>query len=310
MAEIGLEDWFAEGVDPHQSLIAGLQAVHTKLSIRQVFIKKLMHKFFSTKASSGDALTYIRLQLRCLDQTLANRMPMLSPTRPGAWFRPFQGRSLGPFPVELFQQPVLDRYQPSSVESVKGEIRTNFAGRQTGGRFISDAGSSLWGILLKLNRSLEEICVLDAPFSGLRMETLEAQLPKELCSPGVHVFLHNVSQTIGQCRGLLDRSYTYLWQHCQPFWSIQVKIKDQQAGGGGGARDRATTFSNGAILSAMDIKSLQFMDFETIPDKIQLKRRYLHLAQRLHPDRQGGNEESFKLLNASYGHLAAKVGKN
>jgi curved DNA-binding protein CbpA len=55
------------------------------------------------------------------------------------------------------------------------------------------------------------------------------------------------------------------------------------------------------------MQAMQFMGFEELPSQTELRQRYLVMAKKLHPDRQDGRDEGFKVLSSAYERLLARV---
>ena len=53
-----------------------------------------------------------------------------------------------------------------------------------------------------------------------------------------------------------------------------------------------------------DREALDVFGFVDYPTHDELRRRYLELAKKLHPDAVGGSDDEFKHLSKAYHHLS------
>ena len=312
----GPTDWFAPAMKPGLGVEACLTAVIDEEKQKISFIEALRTNLTSYSGAASDSITALRQRVNELEQTLQFRLGMLSPDRPGAWFRENADEG-GPFGVTVLADPVLRRYDPGRTGELRSRISSHWRRRVAGTLPFDEPGPCLWQNLLQLNAAFEQIIVLPGPWSSVRIDRLPGALPAVCDSPAIRAFLINVRSALDSPRLQLDLCYRRLLDTCNPFWDRQ------EAGHGAGAEGgrRGASSGRGAayreelrqrrertrVLSMADRSALRFMEFVSFPDRGALRKRYLDLARRLHPDCAGGDEEKFKTLTRSYTHLARRL---
>ena len=176
-------------------------------------------------------------------------------------------------------------------------------------------------------------------YCGLGLDLLPEGLPGELDCKSLRAFLTNVRNELTGCRQRLDACYRDLLQATDVFFEQQAVSAASAAsaagsGGSGGSgglggeartgaqaggwRDRADEFRDeqsrrrneasqqraGAVFkTSRDIEALRYFGFSDFPAADELRRKYLELAKRYHPDAGSGHEEKFKTLSRVYEHL-------
>ncbi|MGE0173448.1 MAG: J domain-containing protein [Oligoflexales bacterium] len=309
-----LEDWFAPVLVGDDSVEECLQRVIRSQSLRVQFTECLRRNLCFYKGRSTDSVTEIRRRAKELHNTLTFRLGMLSGERQGAWFRETPKVGASPFSSGILPEPVFNRYELGNVDRVQAALESSFKERKIFPIPFSEQGPSLWLTLLELNCGLEQVCALDKPFESLRFNSLPANLPEGLRSPLLEKFLHNVKTHVLHAQTEIAKCYEILWEGSCKLWDFQraqLKRQAQQETYKERAshirdelRKRRSTLPR---FKKADYEALRFMQFEDLPTKAELKKRYIDLAKKWHPDLQGGNEEKFKLLSVSYAQLSKLV---
>jgi hypothetical protein len=251
---------------------------------------------------------------------------MLSPERQGAWFRESPKIGSSAFSSGVGSEPVFAMYEASQAMQIRSKIEQNYLDRAPSSGVFPVPGPSLWGILLDLNCQLELVAILPEPFAGLRLDHLPDGLPEALHSTALTGFLANVKKLYSQTRSEVDQCYQMLWKASTELWHAQAKEKPRSR-----SQDRASerqrTYDTGSYkqqaedlragfrkrrgdiqgFRAIDVRAMQFMNFQTLPSMDQLRRRYHDLAKKMHPDLVGGDAESFKNLSLYYSHLTKLI---
>lgn len=317
-----VKDWFLPAIESSGSVGQCLDAVIGELRSRSAFVLAVKSCLVSRDLSGQDLLTQLAQRVKILGQTLDFRLGILAPDRPQAWFRPPAATSSGPFASTLLPEPVFAGDEIWNVDQLVSEITTSWESRSISNLTQIGEGPSLWRTLLTLNRDLEAICSLPEPYGELRLDTLPDGLTISLESRPLRAFLLNVRQEIITTREKIDDCKNRLWAASEPFWETQRKSQAGQRprgrvyGNGPGAaadrtreefRQRRTRTLRAVFLAPADMQALQFMGFEELPSQTELRQRYLSMAKKLHPDRQGGRDEGFKLLSTAYERLLTRV---
>jgi hypothetical protein len=103
-------------------------------------------------------------------------------------------------------------------------------------------------------------------------------------------------------RDRLNICFNQLWSACERFWVQQQKTLDEQKRKQNQQSSQQRR-STEAVLLHSDIEALRFMGFIARPSQENLRKRYLELAKTLHPDVNGGKDDSFKMLGKAYHRL-------
>jgi hypothetical protein len=160
---------------------------------------------------------------------------------------------------------------------------------------------------------------LKPPHDNLRLDVLPDNLPEKFESRALRAFLINVRNEISAIRFRLDGCFSQLMETSVRFWDYQKKHapeaeqpsrRSQSNPAADSVREemrkrRATNQTH--FLTPVDLNALKFMGFKDLPNQVELRQRYIELAKKLHPDRFGGEDQSFKQLSISYNHLLERV---
>jgi hypothetical protein len=172
----------------------------------------------------------------------------------------------------------------------------------------------LWLTLLEVNARYRAINELDGVHSALALDRLPDGLPDALDSKSLRAFLTNVRNEMRSCRQRLDACYAELLGASDNFFEQQSKSGPRP----GAWRDKAEDFrdeqsrrrneasqqrAGASIKTSRDIEALRYFGFSDFPAQDELRRKYLELARKYHPDAGTGHEEKFKTLGRVYEHL-------
>lgn len=298
-------DWFLPAIQQGGSVVQGFRAVADALTRKSEFIRCLNQNLSAYQGRSTDSITELRRRIREFDNTLTFRLGMLSPERPGAWFRPNMNQGTGPFGASVLSEPILNPYELKDLGGVETALAESYRRRTILPIPFSKKEPCLWLTLLSLNQCWEEVDVLSPPFRHLRISALPEVLPPDFESAALKAFLIRVKTSQQGAREEMDRCYAKLFHACEAFWDLQrasyVREQDKTR------RSRGAQQKSPPVKKLADIRALQFMKFSDFPDPKTLKQRYRALAQELHPDRPGGCADAFHQLRASYSHLAGRI---
>lgn len=314
-------DWFAAAAQTEGSVADALDAVVLELDARRAFIMALRARL--SPASGTDAVSHLSHQIKNLENTLRFRLGILRPERPGAWFRAPATTNAGPFASAVIEAPVFALYDPAEAETVSRELPRLWQTRVAGPLPFKEATPNLWATLLELNAAWAALVVLPSPFALFNLAALPDGLPRTLDSRALRAFLINVRTEVLSTRARLDLCFTDLQRASERFWAYQIEQERRYRGRHGGAerpranptadsvreefKRRRQTASTQLPLSSVDRQAMRFMGFDDVPTAETLRQRYLGMAKRLHPDREGGNDTAFKMLSSAYSHLLARV---
>ena len=279
-----------------------------------------MTKIFKTKAVC--IISELEKKVKEVWDTLHFRIGMLSPDRPGAWFRVNMNQGPGLFNNGVLTEPIFGKYEASAAGLLEESLAKSFHDR-TILTLPMDKDGSIWLSLLKLNMSWDELDRLDKPFLGLRLSELPDALPLDLQTPSLIAFLDKVNEAHIRVRENLDSCYEKLMTCSKEFWAFQSQSQKKSEGSTSGKsrfhqqskskqgkdRERSRGARSGAsrLPSVFDMRALEFMRFDEFPNRQELRQRYLTLANDCHPDKPGGNEERFKQLSQFYSHLSHRI---
>ena len=320
-------DWFAAAVQTEGSVADALDAVVAELDGRRAFITALKERL--SPAPGVDAVSTLSHQIKNLENTLRFRLGILRPERPGAWFRAPATTSAGPFASAVIEAPVFALYDPSEAETVSRELPRLWQARVAGPLPFKEMTPNLWATLLEINAAWAALVVLPSPFAMLNLAELPDSLPRALDSRALRAFLINVRTEVLATRARLDHCFSELQRASERFWTYQIEQERRYRGRHGSTerprvnhtadsvreefkRRRQSTSGAGVgggqpPLSGVDRQAMRFMGFDDVPNAEALRQRYLSMAKRLHPDREGGNDTAFKMLSSAYSHLLARV---
>jgi hypothetical protein len=251
------------------------------------------------------------------------RLGILRPERPGAWFRAPAATSTGPFASAVIEAPVFALYDPSETEAVSKQLLDLWHARAAGPLPFKEATPNLWGSLLELNAAWTALVKVPEPFAHLSLAELPDGLPKAIDSRALRAFLLNVRSEVLSTRARLDQAFDELRRASERFWTYQIEQERRFRGRHGGTerprvnptadsvreefKRRRQTTAVLPPLSSGDREAMRFMGFDDVPTSDALRQRYLSMAKRLHPDREGGSDTAFKMLSSAYSHLLARV---
>ncbi len=325
-------DWFLPAIFTDGSVGDCLTAVVSELERRRDFVVAVKSRLepggVPGQATSGnqskiDAVTDLSSRIKPLENTLRTRLPMLLPDRPAAWFRVPAARTSGPFATSVLHEPVFAPYGSAPSDLVReGLVNAWKSGAVSVGVFRVGI-RCLWLTLLELNGRYRAINELDGEFSGLALDCLPDGLPGYLDCKSLRAFLSNVRNELQGCRQRLDACYRDLLAASDNYFAYQASAASQGAGAQsrtGAWRDRAEdfrdeqsrrrqAFSSGSgragatVKTAKDIEALRYFGFSDFPAQDELRKKYLELAKKYHPDSGTGHEEKFKTLSRVYEHL-------
>ncbi len=326
------DDWFIPAILSEGTVDSCLSAVLSDLNLRASFTQALKTCFSGRASHHGksiDSVTLIGEQARRLEKTLSFRLGLLRPERAAAWFRPIICGNMGPLMAEAIPDPIFSPYlehsfsMSATVDNIVQGFSKCWNSRTMSFFPLQSDQPSLWKMLLSLNAELEAAVKLPAPFEGLRLDVLPEGLPQKLESKLLKSFLLNVKREVLSTRKLLDECFERLWKVSESLWLHQKRadreVKKTQETADSvrqefKKRRRAGAYQfrhgghSGTISSPMfDLDALQFMGFNEYPSIETLRQRYLLMAKKLHPDRDGGSEEAFKMLNKVYRHLTKRL---
>jgi hypothetical protein len=243
----------------------------------------------------------------------------LRPERPQAWFRAPSVTTAGPFSSSVINEPVFAPFDAAQSDKLKLEIIKCWEASSHKIYNFQDNSACLWRTLLTLKWEHELICRLKPPHDNLRLDILPDNLPEKFESRALRAFLINVRNEISAIRIRLDSCFDQLMETSERFWEYQKKHnpvvennarRSQSNPAADSVREemrkrRATTQAQ--FLTPVDLNALKFMGFKDLPSQVELRQRYIELAKKLHPDRFGGEDQSFKELSVSYNHLLERV---
>lgn len=312
-------DWFVGAVEADGSVDQCLEKVFHELDVKSRFIACLRGQLKPT-AQASDRVTEIGQRLKAFDNTLRFRLSVLSPDRRGAWFRPPATSYGGPFTTGIIAEPVFAPYQETDISKVRKGIHTAWEKADPEKLPFLDRSACLWRSLLVIAQELRQVDQLPPPFENLRFTDLPELLPVALESRVLRAFLLNVRGEIAALQQKLKESFEQLLAACERFWAVQEVSQQAKAKTlGASAKAKANKWTDEAsrtreelkkrrsripvIKTSSDLEALKYMGFEDYPSPEDLKVRYLSLAKKWHPDREGGSEQRFKMLTRSYQHL-------
>lgn len=317
------KDWFLPAIDKVGSVEQCLDAVLSELRARSAFVIAIKACLVSRGTAGQDLLTHLSQRIKHLGQTLDVRLGILAPDRPQAWYRAPAAMSQGPFSAALLLEPVFAIEDIWNVDQLRSDLVRVWTSRLSPSLPLLGEAPSLWRTLLSLNHELESLATLPEPYGSMRLDLLPDGLTCTLESRPLRAFLLNVRQEICNAREKLDECYMRLLAASDQFWDQQKKsqashkARSRVFGSGAGYqadqareefRQRRARAVRSAFLAPADMDALQFMGFHDLPSQAELRQRYLTLAKKLHPDRQDGKDEGFKILSSSYERLLGRLG--
>jgi len=311
-------DWFAPAIAKSGTVGDCLDYVIDDLSARHDLIAAIKKNLWEPgRKGDVDALTALGQKVRDLENTLRFRLEMLSPQREAAWFRPLVSEKFGPFQATLLREPVFGRYEFSACGDIKERLRKCWDASSWPGGIFQNNEPSLWTHLLNLKAQWNEIMTLNVhgDLKGARLDQLPDDLPAMFASRFFQAFLLNVRNEAWGSKARLQECFQTLWTASERLWEVQQKrtAKLPPPKPPPEAEELRAEFrqrrqaAKRTPRTASESEALRFLGFNDIPSTGNLKKRYLQLAKRMHPDCQGGSEEAFKMLNKAYNHLAERL---
>lgn len=307
-------DWFLPAIFTDGTVGACLGAVVGELERRRDFIVAVQTRLDPPNGFNIDAVTELGNRIRPLENTLRTRLPMLLPDRPGPWFRVSAARTSGPFATSILHEPVFAPYGSAPNHLVREGLVTAWKNGDASVGVFRVGIRCLWLTLLEVNARYRVINELDGVHSALALDRLPDGLPDALDSKSLRAFLTNVRNEMRTCRQRLDACYGELLGASDNFFEQQSKSGPRP----GAWRDKAEDFrdeqsrrrneasqqrAGASIKTSRDIEALRYFGFSDFPAQDELRRKYLELARKYHPDAGTGHEEKFKTLGRVYEHL-------
>jgi hypothetical protein len=302
-------DWF-DLLPGQQSPEDSLAKIAADLEFKQRFVAKLREKF----QGEADPLLILSAKSMAMEKTLKFRLTILRPERPGAWFRAPLAANVGPFSSAIISEPIFCRYGTAKLSLLKSAIRSAWAKGDSKDIPFEEDTRCLWKTLIESKKHWNEIDQL----GHYQLTELNDDLPPQLESANLRAFLLQTQVRLLDLRVRLDNCFSELWRASEKFWAYQEKT-----GGLGQDRYREAndkshqqraeevrqSFRDRRAKAASSFQkaerdALSFMGFHAMPDTCGLKRRYIELAKKLHPDCNGGEDSGFKKLNAVYRQLS------
>ncbi|NRA65483.1 MAG: J domain-containing protein [Pseudobacteriovorax sp.] len=296
-----MTDWFLPAVQHSGSVKDCLEVVIRIEDERAIFTKSLSRSLCDGSGLYSDAITATISRLVDLRKTLDLRLGLMLPDSHQAWFRE-NTAELGPFPGNVNSAPLLFEFAPSQALKIRNELLSLWK-LGTSSSQVIPAGSTLWSQLLMLNESFEKTCQLAPPFDDLRLDELPESLPDHLSTPALLAFLNRVQVLAVDARESLNTVFQKFFHQTEIFLRNYHKQHSQYYRKQQQNRHSAVGSKPLALQS-----SLQFMNFQGVPDLKALKRRYFELAKTYHPDAPRGNSDRFQTLRDHYNRIAASLG--
>ena len=312
-------DWFLPAIESNSDVGGCLDAVISELTGRAQFIHLIKTNLDQKLPNGADTITSLGQKLKGLENTLRFRLGILRPERPQAWFRAPAVTTTGPFSSSVINEPVFAPFDAAHNDKLKLEIIKCWETSSHKIYNFQDNSACLWRTLLSMKWEHEIICRLKPPHDNLRLDVLPDNLPEKFESRALRAFLINVRNEITGIRMRLDTCFEQLMETSVRFWDYQKKHapevdQSNRRSSANPAADsvreemrkrRAT--NQAQFLTPVDLNALKFMGFKDLPNQVELRQRYIELAKKLHPDRFGGEDQSFKQLSISYNHLLERV---
>jgi hypothetical protein len=311
-----IRDWFLGAIETDGSVDDCLGAVLRDLELKGAFVRGLQKCMAPKKRGGPDAVSDLSMRIKALENTLRFRLGILRAERPAAWFRAPVTTSSGPFSSTLLDEPVLARYEVEDVGHVKAELTRLWQERRVGKLPFRDDGPCLWRTLLGLSAELAELVRLPSPYEDLSLDTLPDALPPALESRALRAFLLNVRNELLLARERLSSCHRDLRQKCEELWAAQEagapspRPRGKTQAQADSVREELRRRRENRLrfsLTTADQRALAYLGFDELPSADALRRRYLELAKKLHPDRAGGEDGPFKELASAYSRLMTRL---
>ncbi len=222
-------DWFEPAFLSAASIPLALDRVLCIEESKVHFTRCLRAALCNPVPHGPDRIAALSQDIKLLQQTFQHRLGILAIDRPQAWFRHSSTAERGPFAVAVFEEPVFARFDDCRAVAVRHLLPELWRNRQVSCADY-DPALSLWGRLLQLNRRLEQINQLPAPFSDVRLDELPEAIPDELQSPALHKFGSQIAQRMKSCQRELDACYEQLWGRSESFlYALHIQYLSNKA---------------------------------------------------------------------------------
>ncbi|SMF06706.1 hypothetical protein SAMN06296036_104155 [Pseudobacteriovorax antillogorgiicola] len=266
---------------------------------RLFLVKSLRQALCTHRGDSSDSISHLRKKVEGLRRTFELRLGILSQARHQAWFRQSHATEWGPFPGNVRKDAVFVYFSPEKARKLRNEVVRAWQEGETELESLPP-GPCLWRYLLDLNHQWYSICQLASPYQDLRLNELPEGLPDDLACRSIHAFLLKVRGAVDGARTDLDHCFQVLFKASETFLNAYYQ-KPRSSGPGrqGAGRDRG-------IKSELE-ESLRFFEFDRTPNARDLRKRYLELAKRCHPDVAGGDDDRFKKLTHHYHQILKRL---
>lgn len=310
------KDWFLGAIESDGSVDDCLEVVRLELEAKSQFVIALKQMMAPRRKGGLDAISDLSLRIKALENTLRFRLGILHPERPMAWFRAPATTTTGPFASALLDEPVLGPYDLGDVEQIKTDLNLMWQERRATPLPFQSDGPSLWRTLLSLNAELHSLMQLPAPYEHLSLAALPENLPVKLESRALRAFLLNVRNELVTARDRLIDCHGALRKKCEELWAVQATTEPRTQRRRGQTQAHAESVREELrrrresrwrlLLTGADQRALKCLGFDELPPADTLRRRYLELAKKLHPDRPGGDDHAFKEIASAYSQLLAR----
>lgn len=312
-------DWFMPAMRQLGGLNECLSQVIRIEQQRLAFAQGLQQSLCQYAGKSTDSLTELKRRGRELQQTIELRLGMLSPEREAPWFRAGSLLESGPFAPKVSQDPILLPFQPQQALELKQQIVQAWsAGNVPDFNFVKQ-GPCVWLELLEQNACFMRIMQVRVLSQTYSLLDLAEQLPDHLESQSLRLFLLNVKSLALAVREQLADMYRQLFQATAPFLERQHERAlqaEQEAFRQTRLRDSADDIrehlksrrqEKWQRVSDEERQALDVLELNEWPDAALLKRKFRELAMRYHPDRDEGDAERFRRINAAYQRLHERM---
>ena len=310
------QDWFLGAIKADGTVDDCLEAVRRELEAKSSFLIGLKQVMAPRRKGGLDAVSELAARIKALENTLRFRLGILRADRPVTWFRAPVTTTSGPFSSALLDEPVFAPYDSRDLERVKAALNHLWQERRADPCPFESEIPCLWRTLLTLNAELSTLTKLPAPYAYLSLESLPDDLPPILESRSLRAFLLNVRNEVLSARARLATCHRDLRTKSEELWVVQASVEPRLRRPQGQTQAHAESVREEMrrrrenrrlfMMNAADQRALSYLGFEQLPSADDLRRRYLELAKKLHPDRSGGDGDAFKELASAYSRLLAR----
>ncbi|MBP9708786.1 MAG: J domain-containing protein [Oligoflexales bacterium] len=326
-------DWFAPAIKSEGSVYETLNVLDENLNSKLNFVRHLREQI-QPNPSQVDKVTNLLSRAKQLEKTLSYRLGLLTAARPQAWFRQFVFAKSAPFAKGVLSLPVFSHYEVAELPQLKEQLKTAFNGQIPSQDLPLQA--CLWTYLIALNQDLLKLSFIQIENFRLDISSAEweTNIPDSITSPLLLGFLNNVSESLMHSKNILQQCFQKLWLASSQLWQAQLQEKEPQRQESyksndhnsnvytESARKQRAAFSQHRHTQAQakqneasqidssvltEYAALRYLGFQSYPELTILKKRYLTLAKKTHPDRAPDQVETFKKLSACYNLLKDSV---